>query len=89
MTALFYTDFHIADFIRVGIIVCFNTHTRYQYKIEKYILLIAHTFSYSRMNRSAFIDNVDIECNKVAVIAELIYDRVRSLAPGDAATLIN
>lgn len=41
-------------------------------------------------NRSAFIDNVDIEeRNKAAVIAELTYSCVCSLAPGDAATLIS
>lgn len=46
-------------------------------------------FSYIRTHRSAFIDNVDVERNKAAVIAELTYGCVCSLAPGDAATLIS
>lgn len=51
---------------------------------------IARAFSDSRINRSAFIDNVDVEQrNKAAVIAELTYGCVCSLAPGDAATLIS
>lgn len=50
----------------------------------------ASAFSDSRAsNRSAFIDKVDVERNKAAVIAELSYDCVCSLAPGDAATLIS
>lgn len=47
------------------------------------------TFRFSRVNRSAFIDNVDVERNKAAVIAELTYGCVCSLAPGNAATLIS
>lgn len=49
----------------------------------------AYTFRFSREHRSAFIDNVDVERNKAAVIAELTYGCVCSLAPGDAATLIS
>lgn len=51
---------------------------------------IARAFSDSWANRSAFIDNVDVvQRNKAAVIAELTYGCVCSLAPDDAATLIS
>jgi len=49
----------------------------------------ACTFRFSHVRRSTFIDNVDVERNKVTVIAELTYGCVCSLAPGDAATLIS
>lgn len=93
MAALFSPSFHIS----LGSIIRFIA--RYQRGIKKYnCATCASCFTgktpqpssrRSRVHRSAFIDNVDVERNKAAVIAELTYGCVCSLAPGDAATLIS
>lgn len=100
MVAFSRTSFHIVDFIhfiarsqrgvkKYNRAMCASCFTRKNAGRSHRVVDRAYTFRFSRVRRSAFIDNVDVERNKAAVIAELTYGYVCSLAPGDAATLIS